>query len=475
VSDRTETIATLHNLLGQLSLRQDWPALLDAAQRAAAAFPEDWEIAYHEGRALLEIGAFADAETFLHRCMERFPTMPQFLVLYCYVGSRSLPPAAALERWAAMHARMPFAPGLNLGLAQAYKAADQLAEAERFTTAALEHFPGNVPMLTLHADLASQRQDWAEAAARWGRLRALAPDRMDGTIGEIGALRQLGRLDEADALAEAALRTNPDNIELNSSYAAVAAARQDWRDAADRLRRLLTLAPDNLPAALGLVGALQRQGLLEEAEQVAAAAIERHPDNEPMLSAHAAIASHSKRWDKAVERWQLVYDRCPARTSTYHAYVRALVEADKLVKAEEMAAEAIGFAPMDRALLMQHATIAERRLDVVEAQTRWAAVKRKFPDDEEVNECLARARRLMRQETQRQAKDNMAMAHAPIRGSMRPPERPKGPPRPPPTFGPTALDVLLTGAPAPEELRPPPGPTRNQELWGKIKKMFRGP
>jgi tetratricopeptide (TPR) repeat protein len=475
VSDRTETIATLHTLLGQLSARQDWPALLQAARSAAQAFPTDWEIAYHEGRALLETGAFAEAETFLHGCMERFPTLPQFLVLFCYVGGRSLSPDAALERWATMHARMPLAPGLNLGLAQAYKAAGQMAEAERFVTGALQHFPGNLPMLTLHADLASQRQDWAEAASRWARLRELAPDRLDGVIGEVGALRQLGRLDEAEALAAEAVRRFPDNADLLSSYAAVAAARQDWRDAADRLRRLLALSPGNLPAALGLVGALQRQGLLEEAEQVAAGAIALHPDNEAMLSAYAAIASHSKRWDKAVQRWQMVYDRCPARVSTYHAYIRALVEDDKLVKAEEIAAEAIGYAPQDRALLMQHATIAERRLDVLEAQSRWTAVKRKFPDDEEVAECLQRAKRLMRQETQRMAKDQMALAHAPIRGSMRPPLKPQGPPRPPPSFGPTALDVLLTGAPAPEELRPPPGPTRNQELWGKIKKMFRGP
>ncbi len=107
MSDRTETIATLHTLLGQLSARQDWPALLQAARSAAQAFPTDWEIAYHEGRALLETGAFAEAETFLHGCMERFPTLPQFLVLFCYVGGRSLSPDAALERWATMHARWP--------------------------------------------------------------------------------------------------------------------------------------------------------------------------------------------------------------------------------------------------------------------------------------------------------------------------------------------------------------------------------
>jgi len=475
VSDTTDTIATLRTLLGQLSTRQDWPALLAAARQAAAAYPEDWEIAYHQGRALLETGAFADAELYLQQCMDRFPSLPQFLVLYCYVGGRSLNPQAALERWVTMHGRMPYAPGLNLGLAQAYKAAGRLEEAERFAGEALPRFPGNIALMSLHADLASQRRAWDEAVTRWRAVRAQAPDRVDAVIGEIGALRQSDRLAEAEALAEQALRNHPDHIELNTSYAAIAAARQDWADAADRLRRLLELAPDNLPAALGLVGALQRQGQLEEAEQVAATALERHGDNEALLTAYAAIASHSKRWDIAADRWKQVYDRCPARTSTYHAYVRALGEANRLPEAEEISGEALGFAPADRALLMQNASLAELRLDMTEAQTRWQAVKRKFPADEAIAAEMVRLRTFMRQETQKLARDNMALAHAPIRGSMRPPAKPQGPPRPPPTMAPTALDLLLTGAPAPASLRPPPGPTRNELLWARIKKMFRGP
>jgi tetratricopeptide (TPR) repeat protein len=475
VSDTADPIATLHTLLGQLSVRQDWPALLQAAGEAAAAFPGDWEIAYHQGRALLELGDFAQAERFLHQCMDRFPALPQFLVLYCYVGSRSLAPPAALERWVAMHGRMPHAPGLNLGLAQAYKAAGRLDEAERFAAEALPRFPGNVALMSLYADLASQRRAWNDAVTRWQAVRALAPDRIDAVIGEIGALRQSDRLAEAEVLAEQALRTHPDHIELNTSYAAIAATRQDWGDAADRLRRLLDLAPDNLPAALGLVGALQRQGRLEEAEQVAATALERHGDNEALLTAHAAIASHSKRWDVAAERWQQVYERCPARTTTYHAYIRALGEANRLPQAEEISGEALGFAPADRALLMQNASLAELRLDMTEAQTRWQTVKRKFPDDEEVAAEVTRVRKVMRQETQKLARDNMALAHAPIRGSMRPPLKPQGPPRPPPSMSPTALDLLLTGKPAPESMRPPPGPTRNEQLWARIKKMFRGP
>ena len=470
MSDDIDSLSDLRTRLNRLAARQEWPLLLEEARRVGAAYPDAWEPAYHEGRGLLETGAYEHADHHLLLCMDRFPAMPQFAVLYCYVGGRSMDPQAALERWITMQSRMPDAPGLRIGLAHAYKAAGQIDKSEQMIAESLQRMPGNVALLVQYADIAAYRRDWDTAATRWEVVRRVAPDRLDAVVGSIAALRQSNRLDEAEALAREALQANPDDADLNTSYAATAAARQDWPETVKRLRRVLELTPDSVPAAVGLVGALQRTGQAAEAEQAARAGLQHHPDHEALLTEYATMATKAQRWPDAAERWQQVYERCADRANTFYEYVVALEHTEKWTLADEISTEAVAFAPDDLKLLKQHAWLAEKRFEFNEAATRWQVITRKFPDDEDATAANRRVRKLGSKEARDAARDEFASVNAPVRGSMRVPVKPQGPPRGPVPEGPTALDILITGAPTGITTVPRKPPT----LGAKLRRLFGG-
>ena len=50
-----------------------------------------------------------------------------------------------------------------------------------------------------------RRGDWTEASALWGELRSVFPDHTAGYVRGAEALVEVGRLDEAEALAEEAV------------------------------------------------------------------------------------------------------------------------------------------------------------------------------------------------------------------------------------------------------------------------------
>lgn len=468
MSDPLDSLPDRCRQLDQLAANRDWPALLVAARQAGADFPEAWEPAYHEGRAMLESGAYEHANHFLLLCMDRFPSLPQFAVLYGYVGARSLNQDDCAARWQQLHGRLPDAPGVRIGLAQAWRATGRPAQAEQILAEGLQRLPDHLPMLVQYADSAALRRDWNTAADRWDAVRARAPERMDVLIASVSALRQANRLDEAEALARQGLAAEPGNPELNTSYAAIAAARQDFPTVALCLQRVLAASPDNASAAVGLVAALLRLDRGDEAEAAAEAALAHHPDHEVLLTEYAAIASRAARWPAAVARWKQVYQRCPARITTYQQYIDALVHNDDLADAEEIASEAVGFAPDDRALLMAHAHIASLRLDTQESQQRWGKLKRRFPDDPEIAEAALKARKLQFREVTQKKLDDGAIMRQPVRGSIRRIEKPQGAPRTTLT-GPSALDIIMSGAALPQAAPAPAPPTG---VSGFMKRLF---
>jgi tetratricopeptide (TPR) repeat protein len=467
-----ESLVQWRARMEQLAARREWSALLGESRAAAAVFPAAWEPPYYEGRALLEAGDYPRADQLLRQSMERFPTLAQFAVLYGYVGGRSLGAEGALERWEMLHAKLPDAPGPMIGLATAFRSAGSLDRADALLAEGVHRFPDHVPMLVQFADLAAQRQRWEAAIDRWAMVRRKAPDRVDAIAASIGSLRQANRLNEAEALAQEALQHFPDDPDLNTSHAALAIAREDWAAAAVSLRRVLAAMPANQPAAVGLMGALRRLGKPDEAEAVAKAALEHHPDNELLLREYAEVASRGERWADAVERWKAVYDRCPARPATYLGYIEALRRSEDMITAEEIASEGVGFAGDDRELLMKYAELATERGDVTEAQKRWQVVKRKFPDDATIQEAFSDNRRVINKLKNQSAKDAESAKLGPVRGSIKLAEKPQQPPRLAPV-GPSALDLLLTGAPIvkPAASDPEPAPTgfghKLRRLFGK--------
>ncbi len=451
---------TQTNLLDDLAQRRDWPALRDAADRIIAAGEAPWLVYYHAARARLELKEPQTAEPLLETGMTRFPSVPQLGVLYGLAGGQTLPAEAAAERWRDLHERLPDGPGLRLGYAHALRVIGRAAESEALLAEGARLRPDHLPTLIQYAEAASARGDFAETAQRYAAAHEQAPDRTDIQTAQIHALRQAGQLDEADSVARVAVAAHPTATDLLSAQAAVAAAREDWVTTASTLRRVVVRDAANQPAWEGLIWALARERDWAALEAAAAEGLRHHPGNAVLRIEYARAASAREDWPSSVSRWNAVAENCPPSAEAYFGRIDALIRARQMNAAEVVSAEAVGFAPDDRALLMQNAELAGLRLDAEEATKRWRALKRKFPDDPAIDEGLAATRKYLGNESQKVKREETVKKKIPVRGSIRIIEKPQGEAREP-VSGPVAFDRLKAGLPD----APAPKPRR---LWDKL-------
>jgi tetratricopeptide (TPR) repeat protein len=144
--------------------------------------------------------------------------------------------------------------------AQVLLNAGQLAEAEELIGEAACRFPANAGIAVRHAFLASRRQNWSEALARWARVRADFPEAPEGDIGFANALRGAGRSDEAEILLSESASRFADNGAIAVIYASLAARRRDWPEALARWDSVRERFPDRIEGHTGILTAHRELG-----------------------------------------------------------------------------------------------------------------------------------------------------------------------------------------------------------------------
>ena len=167
----------------------------------------------------------------------------------------------ALRLWQALREHSPDLPEGHIWSIQLLWQNGRLDEAEALAEAAFARFPDDAELLVQHAWIASARQQWPEALRRWSKINKIAPERLDGQVRLIQALRMVGRHDESEKLASAALVHHPDDTELVIEHIWAAIARNDWKAAAARYDRACTddRHQPRLGESLGMMEAQMRQ------------------------------------------------------------------------------------------------------------------------------------------------------------------------------------------------------------------------
>jgi len=178
----------------------------------------------------------------------------------------------------------------------------KLLEAEAMAAEALARFPENPEVLVQSGWLATTRQRWDEALRWWEAVRSHAPDRFEGYVGVIRAMWKLGRLDEAEALASAALDRFAGNADIGAESAWVAVNRNDWSAALQRWERTLKIEPGRRDAQIGQMKAMRCLGRAASAERLAIQALTRHPGDPDFLLEHIWCAVDRGDWTAAAAR-----------------------------------------------------------------------------------------------------------------------------------------------------------------------------
>ncbi|HWB48789.1 MAG TPA: twitch domain-containing radical SAM protein [Stellaceae bacterium] len=232
-----------------------------------------------------------------------------------------------------------------------------------------------VDQLAHDAWAAMERRDWNEAVDLWATVRAKAPERADSYIAASHALRQIGRLDDADAMSGEAVAHFPDSPDAVAAHAWAATSREDWDEAARRWGIARERQPDRPDAHGQMALALVRCNRFDEAEDVCRQALARFPDSGEVLFHYAWCAMGRWDWAEAARRWRTVCDRFPDMEEPHLHAIRTLRAARKLEDAEAMAGETIARFPESKAALVERIVVAGDRRDWTAAAAYLASAR----------------------------------------------------------------------------------------------------
>ncbi|HEV2189651.1 MAG TPA: tetratricopeptide repeat protein [Stellaceae bacterium] len=216
--------------------KQDTDAALRLWQRLRQHFPERPEGHICPVQVLWQAGRIDEAEAVAEEAFARFPDDPEMFVQYAWIAMLRQRWDEALDWWAKARARLPERPDTYVWAARALWQAGRLDEAKTMAEDGVGRFPDSIDAQAECAWVAIARHDWEEALRYWKTVVQRAPERPDGHVGAIQATRMLGRPQEAEAMVQAALVRFPDNANLMVEHIWTAAAREDWPEAASRLK-----------------------------------------------------------------------------------------------------------------------------------------------------------------------------------------------------------------------------------------------
>ena len=243
-------------------------------------------------------------------------------------------------------------------------------------TASVQAASEDYAQLKAKAVECARRGDHTGAWQRWEDIRSRFPGDIDAHVGAVGALRELGRLDEAERVLSEAAERFADSPQIAWERARLASARRDWPEAARRWEAVRAQFPERPIAYVNGAAALRELGRHDEAERLLAEAAGKHPDNASIALERARLATARRDWRLALARWNLVQERFPKEIAAYIGALDALRELGRSAEAEALLAAA------EPALLQARAAgsggEAADRLEKAIARVRkdWSTIRR---------------------------------------------------------------------------------------------------
>jgi tetratricopeptide (TPR) repeat protein len=154
---------------------------------------------------------------------------------------------------------------------------------------------------------AVQRRDWPEALRRWTEMSNRLPNLRVGLFNSALALREMGRLAEADAMLCTVKQHDPDVFQAAYQWALNPHYQHAWLVAVERWSEIRRDWPDEPAGYSWGVGALRELGRVEEAEALLAEGQSRNPDNLELAMEAALLSGSIGDWTNALKRWDVLH------------------------------------------------------------------------------------------------------------------------------------------------------------------------
>jgi tetratricopeptide (TPR) repeat protein len=265
-------------------MRRDWPTAGARWNVVAERFPDMWEGLTGQARALREQGQPDQARALLEDVAKRFSTVTGPIDELARVAEALRDWPVAEKWWRESVALDPAPWWATIGLVNVLREQGRRLDAEAVLIEQFERVAHEPWPLIEYARLAERSGDWSEAAKRWTIVQARFPQMWEGCNGLERSLRELGKLDEAEALLTGAVERFPGQTGPLERLAILAQQRRDWTDAERWWRAYLGLNAQIWQAHVWLASALREQQRFTEATDVLLEAMERFQQNSDALA-----------------------------------------------------------------------------------------------------------------------------------------------------------------------------------------------
>ena len=288
--------------------QRNWPEAAARWERVRQRFPDVLEGYVRSAGALCEMWRYDEAEEVLVEGMRRFPDDCRLANDYAVLASHQGRDEEAARRFTDVRTRFPNDVRGYLGGAKSLRNSFRLREAEAMLEQAHTLIPHEPRILLEHALLpvfAPLRRDrnYEEAIGRFAALRAKFPHFEEGYLVSIRHLRDIGRYDEADAVAIAGMRLLPQSSATAVEYGHTASQRADWPEALRRYQQIRDRFPNELDGSVGLARALSCSGRPADAEELLREVIANSTAEKAVFAEYALIAVRQNDWKEALARW----------------------------------------------------------------------------------------------------------------------------------------------------------------------------
>lgn len=293
-------VRTHLGLVNRLIAAGDTKAALQAAQEAAGALPNRFEIVELQGRAELAAGDVQRAITTFKRLTSMQPRnpMPEMRLAEAYLSSKEYESARRSLQRATELAPDLFAPRRSLALLAAHEG--RYDEALRIARDAQKRQPRDASAFLLEGEVEVARKGWDAAAVALRAAQQRAPASSDVALRLHAALLAGGKAAEADRLSADWLKSNPKDTAFIYYLGDQALARNDLPAAEARYRAVLDIQPENALALNNVAWLLTKQGkpgalpLAEKANQLM-------PERAPLLDTLSTVLEANNQLPKAIE------------------------------------------------------------------------------------------------------------------------------------------------------------------------------
>ena len=332
-------VAALIALCHTLRQRGDHASALAASEAAAVAHPHHIGAQIERSVSLRDVGRLDEAEAGFRQVLVQDPNDVAALIALCHTLRQRGDHAGALAASEAAAVAHPHHIGAKIERAVSLRAVGRLDEAEACCREALVYDPDNIAALIALCHTLRQRGDHAGALAA-SEAAVAHPHHIGAKIERSVSLRDVGRLDEAEAGFRQVLVQDPNNIAALIALCHTLRQRGDHADALAASEAAAVAHPDQIGAKIERSVSLRAVGRLDEAEAGFREVLAKDPYHLGALEQIAEQAWVADNTQKSLEISLGVIKTNPQELWPYLKASRAAAEIENTKKACDILNEA---------------------------------------------------------------------------------------------------------------------------------------